>query len=83
MNGERKKSHQERVVGIHIDILLYAVRATIPFQVSTIIEAVADISTECAKNYIKALIGLGYIEKVTPFKYQATNFAKEIFGGAK
>lgn len=81
MKYERKKnSHQKRVVGIHLDILFYAVRATTPFQVSSIVECVAEISTECAKNYLKALVGLGYIEKVTTCKYQATEFAKEMFG---
>ncbi|MQZ32507.1 hypothetical protein F4U02_16140 [Acinetobacter haemolyticus] len=80
MKYERKNSHQKRVVGIHFDILFYAVRATAPFQVSNITQSVADISSECAKNYLKALVGLGYIEKVTCYKYQATDFAKELCG---
>lgn len=83
MKYDRTNSHQKRVVGIHLDILFYAVRATVPFQVSAIVESVAEISNECAKNYLKALIGLGYIEKVTCHKYQATEFARQMFNMTK
>lgn len=78
MKKERQTTRQ--VVGVCLDILFFAVRATKAFQVSTIVETVADITTSQALAYLKTLISLGYIEKATCYKYQATKFAKDMCG---
>lgn len=73
------KINNAETVGNYLDVLFFAVRATEPFKLTDLLEAAIDVSTCCASKYVKNLIELGYIEKVTACKYQATNFAKQMF----
>jgi len=66
-----------------LDILIFACHATKPFKLSELRSEVIESTKIKAYTIILVLIELGYIEKVTCITYQATDFAKQMFGGAK
>lgn len=79
MNPNQKSvSNQVLAVGRTIGVLKFAVNQTKPFQVSDVAKSVNDVNSFTVLRYIKTLIELGYIEKTTCFKYQATSLAKEL-----
>lgn len=72
--SSRLKNFDDRM-----NILIYAVNLNNTFQSRDIKECVIDDNRMVIFNSIKDLIKLGYLEKVTCQKYQATDFAKQIF----
>ena len=62
-----------------MNILIYAVNLNDVFQNSDIQQVVSNKKQTSIFKSIKDLIGLGYLEKVGTYKYQATDFAKQIF----
>ncbi|WP_332605456.1 hypothetical protein [Acinetobacter sp. ESBL14] len=63
-----------------MDILIYATHATMPFKLSELRRDVVESTKAKAYSIIIILMDLGYIEKVTCTTYQATEFAKGLFG---
>lgn len=63
-----------------LDILIFASHATKPFKISEIRKEVVESTRGKAYSIILILMELGYIEKVSCITYQATEFAKEMFG---
>ena len=70
---------KREVVEHSIDILFYAVRATKPFKLSELRKDVIEPTKTKAYSIILILMNLGYIEKVSCYTYQATDFAEEMF----
>ncbi|WP_151869765.1 hypothetical protein [Acinetobacter sp. TUM15509] len=70
--------NQEIAVGRTINLLHYAVRQTIPFQVRDVAANVAEVYGSMATRYLNTLVRLGLLEKVTPHKYQPTALAKRM-----
>lgn len=66
-----------------LDILIFACHATKPFKLSELRSDAVESTKSKVYTIILVLIELGYIEKVTCITYQATDFAKQMFGGAK
>ena len=62
-----------------MNILIYAVNLNGVFQNKDIKECVVDKHHVVIFKALNDLIALGYLEKVTCYKYQATDFAKQIF----
>ena len=60
-------------------ILVYAVHNP-KFRTSDIANAVITASLQTIRNYLGELAELGYIEKTSTQNYQATKFARELFG---
>ena len=71
-------SNQVIAVGRTLNVLKFAVSASEPFQISDVAKLVDDVNRYTALRYVKALIQLGYIEKITCHKYQATQTAREL-----
>ncbi|WP_313433163.1 hypothetical protein [Acinetobacter sp.] len=63
-----------------LDILIFASHATKPFKLSEIRKEVVESTRGKAYSIILILMELGYIEKASCITYQATEFAKEMFG---
>ncbi|MDH0032034.1 MULTISPECIES: hypothetical protein [unclassified Acinetobacter] len=80
MNESMNLKIKREAVGHSIDILLYAVRATSPFKISELRKDVVESTKTKTYSIILILISFGYIEKVSCCTYQATDFAKEMFG---
>ncbi len=70
--------NQEIAVGKTINLLHYAVRQTIPFQVRDVAANVTEVYGSMATRYLNTLVRLGLLEKVTPHKYQPTDLAKRM-----
>lgn len=70
--------NQEIAVGRTLNLLHYAVKQTIPFQVRDVAANVTDVYGSMATRYLNTLVRLGLLEKVTPYKYQPTALAKRI-----
>ena len=70
--------NQEIAVGRTLNLLHYAVKQTIPFQVRDVAENVTEIYGSMATRYLNTLVRLGLLEKVTPYKYQPTALAKRM-----
>lgn len=70
--------NQEIAVGRTINLLHYAVRQTIPFQVRDVAANVTEVYGSMATRYLNTLVRLGLLEKVTPHKYQPTDLAKRM-----
>lgn len=70
--------NQEIAVGRTLNLLHYAVRQTIPFQVRDVAANVNEVYGSMATRYLNTLVRLGLLEKVTPHKYQPTALAKRM-----
>ena len=78
--------NKEIAVGRTLNLLHYAVKQTIPFQVRDVTANITEIYGSMATRYLNTLVCLGLLEKVTPYKYQPTALAKRMMnveGGAK
>ena len=78
--------NQEIAVGRTLNLLHYAVKQTIPFQVRDVAANVTEVYGSMATRYLNTLVRLGLLEKVTPYKYQPTALAKRMMnveGGVK
>ena len=71
-------SNQVAAVGRTLSVLKFAVSVSEPFQISDVAKLVDDVNRYTALRYVKALMQLGYIEKTTCHKYQATQTAREL-----
>jgi len=70
--------NQEIAVGRTLNILHYAAKQTIPFQVRDVAANVTGVYGSMATRYLNTLVLLGLLEKVTPYKYQPTALAKRM-----
>ena len=70
--------NQEIAVGRTLNILHYAAKQTIPFQVRDVAANITEIYGSMATRYLNTLVRLGLLEKVTPYKYQPTALAKRM-----
>lgn len=59
-------------------ILVYAAHNKV-FKTSDIALAVVSASLQTIRSYLRELIKLGYIEKISVREYQATEFVKQLF----
>lgn len=71
-------ANQVAAVGRTLGVLKFAVGEKVPFQISDVAKIVNDVNNTTDLRYVKVLIQLGYIEKTTCCKYQATQAAHEL-----
>lgn len=77
--------NQEIAVGRTLNILYFAASQTTPFQAGNVVGLVDEVTNSTVTRYLKTLVKLGLLEKVTCVKYQATERAKKMMnvGGAQ
>lgn len=66
-----------------LDILIYSAYATTAFTVKDIFDRVFEAQIQVVRSCMTDLVKTGYLEKVSVYKYRATDKTKQLFIGAK